>query len=102
MSKQIAIRLGGALRPVTVQELRAVRGPDGASLRTVRVSFDVLTPDDARIGRELHQATSRRALVDEIGAHWWVTKVSSERQDGAGTRKFTVDLREHEEPDRHA
>ena len=94
MSDQIGISLGGALRAVTVEELRTVRGTDGASLRTVRISFEVMAPDDSRISRELHQASSRRALVDEVGAQWWVTKVSSVRQNGGDTRRFTVDLRE--------
>lgn len=94
MSRQIGIRLGGALRAVSVQELRAVPAPDGAPLRAVRISFEVMAPDDLRISRELHQASSRRALVDEVGAQWWVTHVSSERQDSEDTRKFTVDLRE--------
>ena len=98
MSDQIGIHLGGALRAVVVEELPRVRDPGGAWLRTVRIGFEVLTPDHARISRELHQASSRRALVDESGAQWWVTDVSSERRDGEGTRRFSVDLRERPDP----
>ncbi len=98
MKDQTGIHLGGALRAVVVQELRSVRAPDGAWLRSVRIGFEVLTPDHARISRELHQASSRRALVDESGARWWVTDVSSERRDGESARRFSVDLREEPGP----
>ena len=93
MSQEIGIRLGGALRAVTVDELGAVAGPDGASVRAVRISFEVAAPDNARISRELHQASSRRALTDEAGTCWWVTSVIAVRDQASNTRRFTVEMR---------
>ena len=92
MSPTVAIRLGGTLRAVTVDELGEVRDASGLTVRTVRITFEVPAPDHTQIDRELHRASRHRPLLDESGAAWWVTRVDGVREQGTDTRVFTVHL----------
>ena len=93
MSEEIGIRLGGALRAVTVSEFGAVLGADGAPVRAVQISFEVANPDNAQISREVHQASSRCALVDECGPRRRVASANAVREHASDTRTITVHMR---------